>query len=170
MFNVGGGELLVIGLIALIVLGPQRLPDAARQIGKTLGDLRRLSTGFQAEMKSALDAVDDPARTAARRNVLAKPEVTEAASTAAVAAVSAAPSASAPTAATPAPTATTPRKPAAKKAKKASPATAKKGAAKKGAPKKGAAKKVSAAQTAVPAKKTSASGIQAASRRRTTTR
>lgn len=163
MFNVGGGELLVIGLIALIVLGPQRLPDAARQIGKTLGDLRRLSTGFQAEMKSALDAVDDPARTAARRNVLAKPEVTEAASTAAVAAVSAAPSASAPTA-------TTPRKPAAKKAKKASSATAKKGAAKKGAPKKGAAKKVSAAQTAVPAKKTSASGVQAASRRRTTTR
>ena len=37
MFNVGGGELLVILLIALIVLGPQRLPDAARQIGKAMG-------------------------------------------------------------------------------------------------------------------------------------
>ena len=33
MFNVGGGEVLVIALIALIVLGPQRLPDAARQVG-----------------------------------------------------------------------------------------------------------------------------------------
>ena len=39
-------------LIALIVLGPKRLPDAARQIGKTMGDLRRLSTGFQNEVRT----------------------------------------------------------------------------------------------------------------------
>jgi len=72
MFNIGGGELLVIALIALIVLGPARLPDAARQIGKTMGDLRRMSSGFQNEMKSALNTADDPTRVAARRNVLAK--------------------------------------------------------------------------------------------------
>ena len=60
MFNIGGGELLVIMLIALIVLGPQRLPDAARQIGKTMGDLRRLSTGFQNEVRSALEAPVEP--------------------------------------------------------------------------------------------------------------
>jgi Tat protein translocase TatB subunit len=72
MFNIGGGELLVIMLVALIVLGPQRLPDAARQIGKTMGDLRRLSTGFQNEMKSAINTADDPNRVAGRRNVLAK--------------------------------------------------------------------------------------------------
>ena len=39
MFNIGGGEVLVIALIALIVLGPQRLPDAARQVGKAMGEL-----------------------------------------------------------------------------------------------------------------------------------
>ena|SRR5436190_12114888 len=72
MFNVGGGEVIVIMLIALIVLGPQRLPDAARQIGKTMGELRRLSTGFQNEVRSALDSADDPNQVAARRNVLAK--------------------------------------------------------------------------------------------------
>jgi Tat protein translocase TatB subunit len=71
MFNIGGGELIVILLIALIVLGPQRLPDAARQLGKTMGDLRRMSTGFQNEMKQALETADDPTRVAARRNVLA---------------------------------------------------------------------------------------------------
>ena len=60
MFNIGGGELLVIMLIALIVLGPQRLPDAARQIGKTMGELRRLSTGFQNEVRSALEVPADP--------------------------------------------------------------------------------------------------------------
>ena len=53
MFNIGGGEFLVIALIALIVLGPQRLPDAARQVGKAMGELRRLSTGFQDELKEA---------------------------------------------------------------------------------------------------------------------
>src|SRR5688572_21103178 len=42
-------------LLALIVLGPQRLPDAARQVGKAMGELRRLSSGFQAELKQALD-------------------------------------------------------------------------------------------------------------------
>lgn len=72
MFNIGGGELIVILLIALIVLGPQRLPDAARQIGKTMGELRRLSSGFQNEMKQALETADDPKRIAARRNVLAR--------------------------------------------------------------------------------------------------
>jgi sec-independent protein translocase protein TatB len=72
MFNVGGGELIVIMLLALIVLGPQRLPTAARQVGKALSELRRLSTGFQNEVRSALEEVDDPDRVAARRNVLAK--------------------------------------------------------------------------------------------------
>lgn len=58
MFNVGGGELLVILLIALIVLGPQRLPDAARTVGRVMGDLRRISSGFQQELKDAFDDGD----------------------------------------------------------------------------------------------------------------
>jgi sec-independent protein translocase protein TatB len=66
MFNVGGGELLVIMLVALIVLGPQRLPGAARQVGKVMGDIRRVSSGFQQELKDAFDAESDdtPARRA----------------------------------------------------------------------------------------------------------
>lgn len=63
MFNVGGGELLVILLIALIVLGPQRLPDAARQMGKVMGEVRRVSAGFQKEMKDAFEDVDGGSRT-----------------------------------------------------------------------------------------------------------
>lgn len=60
MFNVGGGELLVIMLIALIVLGPQRLPGAAKQVGRVMGDLRRISSGFQQELKDALDEPEAP--------------------------------------------------------------------------------------------------------------
>jgi sec-independent protein translocase protein TatB len=56
VFNLGAGEVLVILLLALIVLGPQRLPDAAKQVGRFTGELKRLSSGFQAEVKSAFDA------------------------------------------------------------------------------------------------------------------
>jgi sec-independent protein translocase protein TatB len=58
MFNVGGGEVLVILLIALIVLGPDKLPNAARQAGKYLGDFRRMSNGFQRELRDAMDLND----------------------------------------------------------------------------------------------------------------
>ncbi len=59
MFNIGGGEILVILMIALIVLGPQRLPTAARQVGKAMGELKRLSSGFQNEIRAAIDVTDD---------------------------------------------------------------------------------------------------------------
>src|SRR5262245_51497913 len=70
MFNIGGGELIVILMIALIVLGPKRLPDAARTIGKTMGELRRLSSSFQNEVRTALNTADDPDQIATRRNLL----------------------------------------------------------------------------------------------------
>lgn len=58
MFNIGGGELLVIVLIALIVLGPQRLPDAMRTFGRVVGEIRRISTGFQQEVRQAFEDTD----------------------------------------------------------------------------------------------------------------
>ncbi|HKH05035.1 MAG TPA: Sec-independent protein translocase protein TatB [Acidimicrobiales bacterium] len=69
MFNLGGGEALVIALIALIVLGPSRLPEAARTVGKVVGEVRRLSTGFQSEVRDAFkDAeADTPSSKATAR-------------------------------------------------------------------------------------------------------
>jgi sec-independent protein translocase protein TatB len=55
MFNIGGGELLVIVLVALIVLGPQRLPDAMRTFGRVVGEVRRISSGFQQELRDAFE-------------------------------------------------------------------------------------------------------------------
>jgi Tat protein translocase TatB subunit len=54
MLNLGTGELLVIFLVALIVLGPNKLPDAARQMGRMVAELRRMSNGFQDEMREAM--------------------------------------------------------------------------------------------------------------------
>lgn len=58
MFNVGGPELLVIALVALIVLGPDKLPAFIRQAGQVLGELRRISSGFQADVRGALEAAE----------------------------------------------------------------------------------------------------------------
>lgn len=59
MLNLGTPELIVILLVALIVLGPTKLPETARQIGKAMGELRRLSSGFKAEMR---DAMQEPVK------------------------------------------------------------------------------------------------------------
>lgn len=59
MFNIGGWELLVILLVALVVLGPERLPTVARQMGQWATELKRVSGGFQDEIKSAIDVPDD---------------------------------------------------------------------------------------------------------------
>lgn len=174
MFNIGGGELIVIMLIALIVLGPQRLPDAARQIGKTMGDLRRLSSGFQNEMKGALSTADDPTRVAARRNVLAKEAPPADAATTAVGAVSAqAPVRKTPLKAAAAENGTAAEKPAtprtpAKKAPAARKTAAKKAPTARSAAKQPVKKAASTTKKATPAtKKKSVSGVSKAAPRRT---
>ncbi len=50
-------EILAILLVALIVLGPAKLPEAARQVGKAVTELRRVSSGFQRELR---EAIEDP--------------------------------------------------------------------------------------------------------------
>lgn len=60
MLNVGTPELLVILVVALLILGPTKLPEAARQVGRAVAELRRLSSGFQDELKSAMQETPIP--------------------------------------------------------------------------------------------------------------
>jgi sec-independent protein translocase protein TatB len=60
MGNLGGGEILVILLVALLVLGPSKLPEAARQLGKAVAEFRKVSGGFQRELRAALEAEPEP--------------------------------------------------------------------------------------------------------------
>src|SRR5215471_12134114 len=70
MFNVGGGEILVIALVALIVLGPQKLPEAMRTVGRVIGELKRISSGFQQEMQDALKDMDTDSTPRPRREAV----------------------------------------------------------------------------------------------------
>ena len=62
MFNVGGPEILVIVIVALVVLGPEQLPKAMRTFGNVMGEIRKVSSGFQAEMRNAMDGAATPPR------------------------------------------------------------------------------------------------------------
>ncbi len=62
MFNIGGGEMVVIFLLALLVLGPERLPKAMGQVGRAVAQMRRLSSGFQDEIRRAMDPIEAPFR------------------------------------------------------------------------------------------------------------
>jgi len=56
MFDVGFSELLMVGLIALLVIGPERLPKAARIAGFWLGKTRSTIASMKAEIKQELHA------------------------------------------------------------------------------------------------------------------
>ncbi|MXW57535.1 MAG: twin-arginine translocase subunit TatB [Acidimicrobiia bacterium] len=62
--NLGWAEIAVIVVVALVVLGPEKLPGAARQIGNVIRQVRKISTGFQQELQNALD---EPIEEEARR-------------------------------------------------------------------------------------------------------
>jgi sec-independent protein translocase protein TatA len=58
MFGIGLPELLLILVLGLLVLGPQRLPEVARTIGRLYGQLRRASEEFQRTIRQDLEALD----------------------------------------------------------------------------------------------------------------
>lgn len=55
VFNLQGSEMIFLVLIALLVLGPEKLPDAIRKFGRVYAEFRKMANGFQGELRSALD-------------------------------------------------------------------------------------------------------------------
>jgi sec-independent protein translocase protein TatB len=54
MFNLGWGELVVIGIVALIAIGPKELPTVLRTLGQAMGKIRRMANEFQGQFQEAL--------------------------------------------------------------------------------------------------------------------
>jgi sec-independent protein translocase protein TatB len=55
MFDIGFSELLVIGLVALIVIGPEKLPRMARTLGHLAGRLQRYVTDVKADINREIE-------------------------------------------------------------------------------------------------------------------
>jgi sec-independent protein translocase protein TatB len=56
MFDIGFLELLILGIVGLLVLGPERLPKAARTLGLWIGKIKRTVSGMQREISAQLEA------------------------------------------------------------------------------------------------------------------
>src|SRR5215475_9763194 len=54
MFDIGWGELLLIGAVALIAIGPKELPGALRALGQWMGKIRRMASEFQNQFHEAM--------------------------------------------------------------------------------------------------------------------
>jgi Tat protein translocase TatB subunit len=59
MFGIGMPELLVIAALALILIGPKKLPDLAKSIGKTLGELRRATDDVKESLLEEIKPIKD---------------------------------------------------------------------------------------------------------------
>ncbi|MDQ3957516.1 MAG: Sec-independent protein translocase protein TatB [Actinomycetota bacterium] len=67
MPSIGPLEILTVAVVALVVLGPERLPEIARNIGKAVNELRRMTSEMKDEFSSGLtvedeDEVPEPAK------------------------------------------------------------------------------------------------------------
>jgi sec-independent protein translocase protein TatB len=54
MFDIGWSELLLIGVVALIAIGPKELPGALRTLGQWMGKVRRMASEFQNQFHEAM--------------------------------------------------------------------------------------------------------------------
>jgi len=64
MFGIGMPELIIILVIALVVIGPQKLPDLARSLGKGLGEFKRASNDFRRSVEEEASAAEEKERAA----------------------------------------------------------------------------------------------------------
>jgi sec-independent protein translocase protein TatB len=58
MFDFDVGKLFIIGIVALIVIGPKELPRVLRQVGQAVAKLRRMSADFQKQFMDAMHEAD----------------------------------------------------------------------------------------------------------------
>jgi len=58
MFDFSWGEILIIGAVALIVIGPKELPAALRTVGRMVGKVKRMASEFQGQFNEALREAD----------------------------------------------------------------------------------------------------------------
>ncbi|MFW6324447.1 MAG: Sec-independent protein translocase protein TatB [Desulfovibrionales bacterium] len=63
MFGIGSTELLIILVVALLILGPKKLPEIARSLGKGMAEFRRMSNDVKRTIDMEVDRAEEEERT-----------------------------------------------------------------------------------------------------------
>ena len=58
MPQIGPLEIMAVAVIALVVFGPHRLPEIARNIGKAINEMRRMTAEMKTELREGMSSVD----------------------------------------------------------------------------------------------------------------
>jgi sec-independent protein translocase protein TatB len=58
MFGLGFGEIVIVAILALVLLGPDKLPEAAKALGKTLQDLKKATDGLKGQLEAEMYSVE----------------------------------------------------------------------------------------------------------------
>ncbi len=77
MFGIGTTELIIILLVALIILGPTKLPGIARSLGKALGEFRRVTTDVQRTLNLEAARIEEDEREKKKTSSPEKPAATK---------------------------------------------------------------------------------------------
>src|SRR3990167_4880811 len=74
MFDIGLQEMLLVGVIALLVFGPSKLPELGRMLGRAMREFRRASDEFRSTVETNLH-INDPEPVIASPAAVAAPDV-----------------------------------------------------------------------------------------------
>ncbi len=61
-FDIGTGELMLILFVVFVVMGPKKMPEVARTLGKTINEMKRASAGFKNEINKEVQRLDRETR------------------------------------------------------------------------------------------------------------
>lgn len=60
MFGIGMQELIIIAIIALLIVGPKKLPDLAKSLGKGFNEFKKATEGVTEDLKDAIKVDESP--------------------------------------------------------------------------------------------------------------
>ena len=72
MFNIGFQELIIIAIIALLIVGPKKLPDLAKSLGKGFSELRRAADDITNDVKKTIKKNKKPNDDGLKNSLLLK--------------------------------------------------------------------------------------------------